>query len=59
MLITETSASPARYVQEFVDDEVEAVGYRQTSYITLNTYGHLKIDYSNSWNSLHRKIVNK
>ncbi|XP_051157668.1 uncharacterized protein LOC127279389 [Leptopilina boulardi] len=22
----------------------------------LNTYGHLKIDYTNSWNSLHRKI---
>ena len=27
--------------------------------ITLNTYGHLKIDYTNSWNSLHRKIVSK
>ncbi|XP_063990021.1 uncharacterized protein LOC135169191 [Diachasmimorpha longicaudata] len=26
------------------------------SKLGLNTYGHLKIDYSNSWNSLHRKI---
>ncbi|XP_012282438.1 uncharacterized protein LOC105700825 [Orussus abietinus] len=26
------------------------------SHLGLNTYGHLKIDYTNSWNSLHRKI---
>ncbi|KZC14409.1 hypothetical protein WN55_07069 [Dufourea novaeangliae] len=25
-------------------------------HIDLNTYGHLKIDYTNSWNSLNRKI---
>lgn len=26
------------------------------SRLGLNTYGHLKIDYTNSWNSLYRKI---
>ncbi|CAD1468493.1 unnamed protein product, partial [Heterotrigona itama] len=25
-------------------------------HLDLNTYGHLKIDYTNSWNSLNRKI---
>ncbi|XP_058802053.1 uncharacterized protein LOC131670460 isoform X2 [Phymastichus coffea] len=51
---------------ELLLDEVEAVGYREpshysnkTSHITLNAYGHLKIDYTNSWNSLHRKIISK
>ncbi|XP_043269629.1 uncharacterized protein [Venturia canescens] len=27
------------------------------SNLGLNTYGHLKIDYTDSWNSLHRKIA--
>ncbi|XP_020293866.1 uncharacterized protein LOC109859740 [Pseudomyrmex gracilis] len=26
------------------------------SHMDLNTYGHLKIDYTNSWNSLNRRI---
>lgn len=60
-----TLAAPSRsrlYAEEEEEsvDEVEAVRYREPikpTHITLNTYGHLKIDYTNSWNSLHRKIV--
>ncbi|KAH0552584.1 uncharacterized protein LOC123270211 [Cotesia glomerata] len=29
----------------------------QPSNIGLSNYGHLKIDYTNSWNSLHRKMT--
>ena len=32
---------------------------KKPSHMGLSTYGHLKIDYTNSWNSLHRKMVSK
>ncbi|XP_014213131.1 uncharacterized protein LOC106642780 [Copidosoma floridanum] len=40
-------------------DEVDVPRYRKPSHMGFSAYGHLKIDYTNSWNSLHRKIASK
>ncbi|XP_011861528.1 PREDICTED: uncharacterized protein LOC105558443 [Vollenhovia emeryi] len=38
-----------KYIMEAIPSSLSHVGH-------LNTYGHLKIDYTNSWNSLNRRI---
>ncbi|XP_015605237.1 uncharacterized protein LOC107272526 [Cephus cinctus] len=42
-----------RMIKKKISKHVEVI---PSSELDLNTYGHLKIDYTNSWNSLHRKI---
>ncbi|XP_046745364.1 uncharacterized protein LOC124410790 [Diprion similis] len=34
----------------------DAASVKQAKQLGLNTYGHLRIDYARSWNSLHRKM---
>ncbi|XP_043262076.1 uncharacterized protein LOC122402938 [Colletes gigas] len=53
---------PRRYTEpkyHSMAADVEKEKYIQNipaPHLDLNTYGHLKIDYTNSWNSLNRKI---
>lgn len=42
-------ANEDKYIMRAIPSPLPHVGH-------LNTYGHLKIDYTNSWNSLNRRI---
>ncbi|KOC68007.1 hypothetical protein WH47_12337 [Habropoda laboriosa] len=55
----ETDIPDYRSRQDYrsIEQEKYMVQIIPPPHLDLNTYGHLKIDYTNSWNSLNRKIT--
>ncbi|XP_054009447.1 uncharacterized protein LOC128892861 [Hylaeus anthracinus] len=56
-VLRQSSRSENRSMGTNAEKEKYTVQIVPPPHLDLNTYGHLKIDYTNSWNSLNRKIT--